>query len=80
LSAEDGAEKTANCEGRQNANAEMRKTANMKDIVAVAHNLKWKWGGHVAGMEQRRYAHATSMWDVRLGKRRTGRPKTLSRQ
>jgi len=48
-------------------NAEIRKTVNMKDIVAVAHSLKWKWGGHVAGMEQRRWTHATSVWDVRLG-------------
>ena len=61
-------------------NAEMRKTTNMKDIVAVAHNLKWKWGGHVAGTEQRRWTHATSMWDLKLGKRRSGRPKTRSRQ
>jgi len=61
-------------------NAEIRKTANMKDIVAVAQSIKWNLGGHVAGMEQRRWAQTTSMWDVRLDKRRTGRPKTRSRQ
>jgi hypothetical protein len=33
-------------------NAEIRKTANMKDIVAVAQSIKWNLGGHVAGMEQ----------------------------
>jgi hypothetical protein len=33
-------------------NAEIRKRKNMKDIVTVAHSPKWKWGSHVAGMEQ----------------------------
>lgn len=61
-------------------NAKIRKTTNMKDIVAVAHSIKWNWGGHVLGMEQCRWPHAASLWDVRLGKRRTGRPKTRSRQ
>ena len=61
-------------------NAEIRKTNNMKDTVAVAHSLKWKLGGHVAGMKQCGRAQATSVWDVRLGIRRTGRLKTRSRQ
>jgi len=61
-------------------NAEIRKTTNMKGIVAMAHSIKCKWGGHDAGMEQSRWAYATSIWDVGLGKRRTGRPKTRSRQ
>ena len=56
--------------------AEVRQRTNVKDIVAVAHSFKWKWGGHVAGMDQRRWAQATSMWDVSIGKRRTGGPKT----
>ena len=47
----------------------------MKDIVAMVYSLKWKWGGHILGMEQCRRAHGT-LWDARLGKRRTGRPKT----
>lgn len=44
----------------------------MKDMVAVAHCLRWKWGGQGARMDQRRWAPATSMCDVRTGKRRTG--------
>jgi hypothetical protein len=40
-------------------NAEIRKGTNMKDILAVTHSLKWKWGGYVAGMEQRRRSHPT---------------------
>jgi hypothetical protein len=27
-------------------NAEIKKTTNMKDIVAVTHSIKWNWGGH----------------------------------
>ena len=50
---------------------------NMKDIMAVAHCLKWKWGRQVARMEQRRWAPATSVWDVRIGKRRTGATEDL---
>jgi hypothetical protein len=46
--------------------------SSTKDMVAVAHGLKWKWGGQVARMDQCRWAHATSIWDVRIGKRRTG--------
>jgi hypothetical protein len=56
-------------------NAEIRNRTKMKDIVAGAHSLKWKWGGHVARMDQCRWAHDTLMWDVRIGKRRTGRPE-----
>jgi len=48
----------------------------VEDIVAVAHTLKCEWGGHVARMNRRRWAKATSVWGVRLGKRSTGRPKT----
>jgi len=48
----------------------------VEDNVTVAHIVKWKWGGHVARMDQGRWAQATSLWDVRLGKRSTGRSKT----
>jgi hypothetical protein len=48
----------------------------VEDIVTVADITKWKWVGHVARKDQRRWAKATSVWDVRLGKRSTGRPKT----
>jgi hypothetical protein len=55
-------------------NAEVRQRTNTKDIVTVAHGLKWKWGGHVARMDHHSWAQATSMWDIRIGKR-TRRPK-----
>jgi len=43
--------------------------------VKVAHSIKWKWEGHVTGMDQLRAAPPTAMWDLMMGKRRTGRPK-----
>jgi len=61
-------------------NIEIRKTTNVKDTVPVPHSIKWNWGDHVAGIEQRRWAHPSSMCGVRLGIRRTGRPKTRSRE
>ena len=55
--------------------AEVSQRTKMKDIVEVDYSFKWKWGAHAAKMEQRRWAHVTSMWCLRIGKR-TGRPKT----
>jgi hypothetical protein len=76
LSAEDGTESPAIVWSCKMTSAEVRQRTNTKDIVAVAESLKWKLGGHVARMDQCRWAHATSVWDVRIGKRRTGRQKT----
>jgi len=57
-------------------NAEIRQRTNTKNIVVAAHSFKWQWGGHVARMDKRRWAHAASMWDIRVGKGRTGNLKT----
>jgi len=57
-------------------NAEIRQRTNRNDIVSAAHSLKWKWGGHVARMEKRRWPHATPIWGVRVGRGRTGISKT----
>ena len=48
----------------------------MKGMVAVTHCLKWKCGGQVARMGQRRWVAATSICDVRIGERGTGATKT----
>jgi hypothetical protein len=56
--------------------AEVRQRTNVKDMVTVAHSLMWTWGGHVARTDQRGWAHAASMWDERICKRRTGRLNT----
>ena len=48
----------------------------MKDVVEVADNLKWKWGGHVARMRDTLWTYRVTMWDPRTGKRSTGRQRT----
>jgi hypothetical protein len=57
-------------------NAEVRQRINTKRIVAGAYSVKWKWRGHGARMDQRRWAHATPGWDLRIGTWRTERLKT----
>jgi hypothetical protein len=64
-------------------NADVKQSTNTKDIVAVVQNLKWKWESHVARKDRRRWAHATSMWEITLaeeqGDRRLDR-KASSRE
>lgn len=57
-------------------NAEIWQRTNTKYIVSAARSLKWIWEGHVARMDQRRWAHAVSIWGVRVGRGRTGKLKT----
>jgi hypothetical protein len=57
-------------------NVEIWQRTNTRDIASAAHSLKWKRGGHVARMDQRRWPHAASMWHVRVGRGRTVKPKT----
>jgi hypothetical protein len=76
LSAENGAEKTASCKKRQSDECWNKEGDKHEGHPGSDASLKWKWGDHVVGMEQRRRAHPTSIWDVRLVKRRTERPKT----
>ncbi|KAJ4433075.1 hypothetical protein ANN_15332 [Periplaneta americana] len=42
----------------------------------TAESLKWKWGGHVVRMDQRRWTHRLTLWDPRIGRRRVGRQTT----
>jgi hypothetical protein len=37
--------------GDRVTNDEIRKRNNTKDIVALAHSLKWKWGDHLVRMD-----------------------------
>jgi hypothetical protein len=57
--------------------AQIRKCIQTKELVAVAHSLRWKGGDHVARMDRRRWRDSASVWDLRMGERRAGRPKTL---
>lgn len=64
------------CMLREVMNAEIRQRTNTKDIMSAAHSLMWKWGCHFARMDQRRWPHAASIWGIRVGRGRTGKPKT----
>mgnify|MGYP007063903827 CR=1 FL=1 len=56
-------------------NEELRKRSDMVDAASSAHLLKWRWGGHIARMEQDRWAYAVTIWDPRTGSRNRGRPR-----
>jgi hypothetical protein len=72
--AEHGMQNTASSMEQQN-DERWSKAENQQGHRVSGAQFKWKWGGHVARMDQRRCARVTSVWDVRLGKRSTGRPK-----
>jgi hypothetical protein len=57
----EGREDTASCVSDKVTSYKIRQRTNLKDIVVVAHSLKWKWGGHLARKDQRRWAQATSL-------------------
>jgi len=72
LTAEDGTEKPQVILSDTGTNAEVGQTINVKDIVAVAHpqvEMGRKCGKNVP-------AQAISVWDIRIGKKRIGLPKT----
>ena len=46
------------------------------DVAQRASRLKWKWGGHVARLQNTRWAYLSAVWSPRLGQRHRGRPGT----
>jgi hypothetical protein len=56
-------------------NEELRRRSGIEDAAKAARRQKWRWGGHVARMDQERWAHATTVWDPRTGRRNRGRPR-----
>jgi hypothetical protein len=75
--AEDGTTNSASCVERQTDEGSDKIEYKNKGTVAVAHSLRWKEGSQLARMDQRRWTDAVSVWDIRKGERRSGRPKTL---
>jgi hypothetical protein len=53
-------------------NTELRRSG-MEDADSRAHLAKWRWGGHVARMDQQRWTYAARVWDPRFGERSRGR-------
>jgi hypothetical protein len=56
-------------------NTELRRRSGMEDADSRAHLTKWRWGGHVARLDQERWTHAVRVWDPRPGGRSRGRPR-----
>jgi len=76
LSVEDGMEDTASCMEHRVKNDEVQQRTSVSDVLEIAQILKWKWEGHIARIDQRRWAHETPMWDVIIDERRTQRQKS----
>jgi len=57
--------------------AQIRKRTKTKELVAVAHSLRWEGGDQVTRMDQRRWTDTASVWELRALEGRAGRPKIL---
>jgi hypothetical protein len=55
-------------------NEELNRRSGIEDEAKAARRLKWRWGGHVARMNQERWAYTTTVWNLRIGRRNRGRP------
>ena len=53
----------------------IRSKTQLKDIIETAQNLKGQWAGHIARMNNDRWAKKTTEWRPREGSRKKGRPK-----
>ncbi|KAJ4449719.1 hypothetical protein ANN_01123 [Periplaneta americana] len=74
---ENGAKNNASDAKRPNPQCGPRKNTGMKDVVQVADELKWNWGGHVARKRDTQWTYRVTMWDPRIGKRSAGRQRTI---
>jgi hypothetical protein len=54
-------------------NEELMRRSGIEDAAKAARRQKWRWGGHVARMDQERWAYAMTVWDPRIGRRNRGR-------
>jgi hypothetical protein len=44
-------------------NEELRRRSGIEDAAKAARRQKWRWGGHVARMDQERWTYTTTVWD-----------------
>ena len=56
-------------------NEVIRERTKVKDVIQTARDLKSKWAGHLARMQNNRWAKITTEWYPRNCTRRRGRPK-----
>jgi len=57
--------------------AQIRKRTKTKELVAVAHSLRWEGEDQVTRMDQRSWTDTASVLELRAGEGRAGRPKIL---
>lgn len=56
-------------------NADIRKKTNVTDALHHSLRQKWKWAGHIARYQDRRWTHQTTKWKGPIGKRNVGRQR-----
>lgn len=57
------------------SNTTLQAISSTTDPAQQAIRKKWKWGGHVARIQDDRWTIKTTMWDPYTGKRQRGRPR-----
>ena len=55
---------------------EIREKTGVKDIIQKIKEVKWRWAGHVARLNDNRWTKRITDWQPRAGKRKQGRQKT----
>ncbi|KAJ4445781.1 hypothetical protein ANN_12466 [Periplaneta americana] len=58
------------------SNTRLKQMTNTRDMAHQGERLKWKWEGHVSRLQGCRWAHISTTWDPRIGRRNRGRPGT----
>lgn len=56
-------------------NKTIRSITKVKDIIEQVRTIRGKWAGHLARMNDIKWAKRTTEWTPRQGKRRRGKPK-----
>ena len=64
-----------NTKGQEKIHIDQRKT-KIKDIIQVVKQLKWRWAGHVARMNDNRWTKRLTDWHPYNEKRSRKRPDT----
>jgi hypothetical protein len=57
-------------------NTTIKEKTKFLDFLAQALKLKWRWAGHLARLENSRWAKEVTVWPGPAGKRTRGRPRT----
>lgn len=56
-------------------NTTIQQLAQTTDVAQTATQSKWKWGGHIARLQDNRWTYKSTVWDTRIGQRTQGRPR-----